>query len=700
MMSLEKQGGITHLQAVDQPAAQRIVPKPMPEAQAKDPRGYQVEQIRRRFSPREATLSDGTTSLIFRIKPSDPDFPFDLDFLECDLHVPEDYPESVPVLHVKNRNIPRGFGINVERGWERLVREKRGAATLLAYTHALDKNLEVFLSEQKVETVKLTIFKDDRHETPEAPALSSALAAATLTQAPSPPAKRYVPEEPAYTQEQVAEAKARRAQEARQIETRMGRLSLYRRSADGIVYTLPLEPKRRSELPASLQAVKTLHMIVPLLYPLQPLRIQLNEVDSWEAEPVEDLFVQKAAEQKQMNLTSHLNYLAQNLHVLARQAQAAKQKAKQEAEAEAKTQAEIAAALGVDAQTSQGKQPERSPDDRSHIKVIPRPPEWSTAADDSGDSYDSYDSDSGSDAGGAALDGIDAAAAAQKPSGSAPGLMAGLDTPERGTALTFPSIELHNIELFQVSLLSLTAKCARCKTLNDITNLRDGVEKTLTCRKCAAGLAARFRPQFVHANSTRAGFLDLAGASVGDMLPSTFVPTCAKCSTAAPGLVSIRGDATSNVCRTCHAKFTFKMPEVRFLTYTPGLLAAPAAGTVRGRDERLGLHAGEALPGRGACAHYRKSYRWFRFSCCSRVHACDRCHDEAEDHVNEWASRMVCGWCSREQRYAVDACGFCGRSVIGRKGHGFWEGGRGTRDRVLMSRKDKRKHKRIGPKKE
>ncbi|EGY14347.1 hypothetical protein VD0002_g7461 [Verticillium dahliae] len=690
MMSLEKQGGITHLQAVTEPAAQRVVSKPTPEAQKKDPRGYQVEQIRRRFSPRETTLSDGTTSLIFRMKPSDPDFPFDLDFLQCDLHVPEDYPETAPVLHVKNRNIPRGFGINVERGWERIVREKRGAATLLAFAHSLDKNLEVFLSEQKVETVKLTIFKDDRHETPSTSSSQSsavALEAAALTQAPSAPqpTKRHVPDEPAYTQEQMAEAKARRAQEARQIETRMGRLSLYRRSADGIVYTLPIEPKRRSELPASLQAVKTLHMIVPLLYPLQPLRIQLNEVDSFDAEPVEELFIQKAAEQKQMNLTSHLNYLAQNLHALAKQAQVTKQK--QEAEAKAK---ESSAPATTVSHTSQEKQPEGSLGDRSHVKVIPRPPEWATAADDSDSSDYSYDSDSGSDAGGAALEHDDPVAGSSATAVAA-------DTPERGTALTFPSIELHNIELFQVSLLSITAKCARCKTLNEVTNLRDGVEQTLSCRKCAAGLAVRFRAQLVHAHSTRAGFLDVAGASVGDMLPSTFIPTCAKCSTAAPGLVSIRGDATSNVCRSCHAKFTFKIPDVRFQTYTPGLLSAPAAGIVRARAEKLGLHAGDPLPSRGACAHYRKSYRWFRFSCCSRVHACDRCHDEAEDHVNEWASRMVCGWCSREQRYAVDACGFCGRSVIGRKGHGFWEGGKGTRDRALMSRKDKRKYKRVGP---
>lgn len=62
----------------------------------------------------------------------------------------------------------------------------------------------------------------------------------------------------------------------------------------------------------------------------------------------------------------------------------------------------------------------------------------------------------------------------------------------------------------------------------------------------------------------------------------------------------------------------------------------------------------------------------------------------------EWANRMICGFCSREQRYAVESCAFCGRSVIGKRGKGFWEGGKGTRDRVLMRRGDKRKYRRIG----
>jgi hypothetical protein len=58
---------------------------------------------------------------------------------------------------------------------------------------------------------------------------------------------------------------------------------------------------------------------------------------------------------------------------------------------------------------------------------------------------------------------------------------------------------------------------------------------------------------------------------------------------------------------------------------------------------------------------------------------------------------MVCGWCSREQRFRPEDCSFCARSVVRRRkragGGGFWEGGRGTREKALMSRNEKRKYK-------
>lgn len=114
----------------------------------------------------------------------------------------------------------------------------------------------------------------------------------------------------------------------------------------------------------------------------------------------------------------------------------------------------------------------------------------------------------------------------------------------------------------------------------------------------------------------------------------------------------------------------------------------------RRKKEVLGLVAGTELPRRGRCKHYSKSLRWFRFSCCQKVYPCDRCHDASEEHAIEHANRMICGYCSREQNYRPEDCGVCHGVLVGKKGGGFWEGGKGTRDRVRMSRKDKRKYRR------
>jgi hypothetical protein len=45
------------------------------------------------------------------------------------------------------------------------------------------------------------------------------------------------------------------------------------------------------------------------------------------------------------------------------------------------------------------------------------------------------------------------------------------------------------------------------------------------------------------------------------------------------------------------------------------------------------------------------------------------------------------GFCSREQVYRPENCGVCRAVLVGKAGSGFWEGGKGTRNKVLMSRK-------------
>lgn len=480
-------------QAVAEAAPSRVVPKPVPKQETRDTRGYHIGQLKRRYSAKETEL-EGEVSLLFQLTPSDPDFPFDLDHLECDLRVPEAYPKRPARLQIKNTDIPRGFAINIERGWDRLVEEKRGA-TLLALTNALDRRLESLLSEQKAETVKLTIYKDTRHLDAE-PAAKLGEQPSKPKPKPSPADRPYVPEE-SYSREQIAEAKARRAQEVRQLEARMSRLPVYHKSSDGIVYTLPLEPKRRPNLPLGLQTVQSVQLIVPLLYPLQSLRILLNDVDSEDAEALEELFTQKAAEQKQMSLMSHLNYLAQNMHVLAKRAQAST----------AKNVATMEASDVVEQEAKEAEHSATMETGKGHVHVIPRPPEWSLGdgSDDSGSSdEDSYEDEDG----GAAIERGEAGAASPP-----------TQTQELGTAMSFPSIELHGIELLQVSILSLSVKCDRCKTLNEVAGLKGNIEKSTSCKKCATPFTVRFRQELVHQNSTRAGFIDATACTVADLLP-------------------------------------------------------------------------------------------------------------------------------------------------------------------------------------
>jgi hypothetical protein len=507
-------------QAVSLPVpASRVVPKPVPQAQTQDPREFQLGQIRRRFSPKETRQTGqyaGAALLKFSLTPSDPDFPFEMTALECSLSVPASYPIDHPTLKVGNKDIPRGFALNVEAGFDGLVKEKQDA-TLLELMKALDKNLEIFLSAPKAETVKIVPNKDIRH--------LSALPSRSVEPAVAPPprvAERQLrqsnsvavvsPAKPVenFTAQQKAEASKRREAETRQLEARMSRLSLYNKTGDGIAFTVPIDPRKRAELPVTLQAVKAVQLFVPHLYPLQPCRIQLEGVSSEESKPVQIGFEQKAVEQKEMTLMGYINYLAQNMHVLAKTVVEAKESLASPP-ALLQPSAEVAGDPDIKGKSIAGEQD----GERSHIQYITRPPEWTIidrndASDSESDDDFSYDSgDESSETEGGVEVKHDGDQQAQAPAQNA----------ERGTAISFPFIELYGIELLEVVTLNITVKCDRCKEVTEIKGLKNGVTKNESCRKCASPLSAGYRRELVHAHAVRAGFLDLEGCIVGDMLP-------------------------------------------------------------------------------------------------------------------------------------------------------------------------------------
>lgn len=454
----------------------KVVQKPVPRTQVEDPREFQIQQLRRRFSPKETVEEDGT-AFAFSMAPSDPDFPFDMAALECILHVPAKYPkEGSPSLDVKNKDMGRGYQINVERGFDALV-SKSPQSTLLGLMNTLDKQLESLLTEQKAETIKIVPnarVAPGNKQGGQSTAPSHAEAnKANLEKSP-----------PTFTAEQVRNAAARREMEIRQLEARLGRLPLFVKSSDGIAYTLPIEPRRRADLPVPLQAVKTVRLFVPMLYPLQPCRIEIQGVARDAASNTEKGFERRALEHSETTLMGHINYLTQNMHLLATESM-------EQDHTEVPNAANIGS-LQLEDQgspaVSMNKAPRRPDvsDDRTHVHVIPRPPEWTAhgqGAEEDEDSSDYYDSgDDFTDDSGVEVDVI------PEPTRTAP---------ERGVLLSFPYLELHGIELLELVSLCITIKCDRCKDQLDVKNLRTTTTATgdvtgarvESCKKCANSLS-------------------------------------------------------------------------------------------------------------------------------------------------------------------------------------------------------------------
>lgn len=467
-------------------------------------------QIERRYKPK-VTQNERESTYTFKMSPSDPDFPYEIEALECTLLVPKTYPETGrPSLRALNKDIPRGFQINIEKGFD-IICAEAPQATLLGLMNRLDKQLESILAGEMAETIKLVVHKGPP---------SRIIGAKPSTAAPVTPPEPVVaakpkpkPVMPVFTSQQKEEAKVKRQTNTRQLEARLGRLNSFAKSPDGFSYTIPLDSPKRSNWPSELQSLRSVTLLLPELYPLEPSSIMLDS-DSSAARNVEEAFRTRSAAGSDSTLMQQINYLT--IHIKDMSVNTVKKVTP--APPIPPAPAEEPAPTGTSAidHAQRPAQPLLDDlDDRSHIKVIPRPPEWDIKATDSdSDFFDEgdYSYDSGDDTETSAV----ADEVTAQPAGA---------PVEKGVLMSFPQLELHSIELMELTTLNLTIKCERCKDTMDVLRLRNNVSgdaanmRDETCKKCASALAVGFRADLMHAGSVRAGYLDMDGCTVVDMLP-------------------------------------------------------------------------------------------------------------------------------------------------------------------------------------
>lgn len=285
-----------------------------------------------------------------------------------------------------------------------------------------------------------------------------------------------------------------------------------------------------------------------------------------------------------------------------------------------------------------------------------------------------------------------------------------LDQPTPGLTARAGAIQIDLLRLSMTGvslaipiLLGLSLTCGRCRARTSLLDLLPDRDRIISCSGCKQHMEVAWTRELAHERCHRFGFIRCKRCSPADLLPCAIQIVCGQCDPPSIGegdplanAVRVEGvqvgERLSFACRQCHRPLGLSYEAIEW-TVIPAL-AVSAANRGMAKGPSLPTRIGEPLPGLGTCAHYRKSHRWFRFPCCGQAYPCDECHRGANPgHPDEWATRQICGYCSREFSTSQKHCE-CGETpgeATRRTAH--WEGGKGTRDQLTMSRKDKRKYR-------
>lgn len=558
-------------------------------------RDQQLAQLHRRYG-------SGPT---IALKPSDPDFVYPLPSLQFHLHVPDAYPSERPSIRVLNGELPAWAKKNVEQGFKAIAergRERWEKTTLLDLLRVLDRELEDLLSaggedEPRMES-QLTSTRGSRSATPidrvgngdsikivrpaqgrvaaiRTPASPAVVRTPPLSaepstaRSPTPPTSapvRAPTPKRAYTPSELSGAASKRAQDIRQLISRLKLSPLFSGSPEGTHFTVPIESPKKYLLPVPLQPLNSARLIVPKSYNLEPPRIEILGTPGDLAKRIEERFAEHVTRNSELSLTAAVNVLAAKLHLWAVAEELIAPKIEK---ISTPKEGEETAQQSVDKPQEHSQEIDPG---KAHIKVIPRPPEWGLPNDDDDDDDDSSGSDLDStdqDEDGHHNHTTGNVSSSGPPDGDHHSTIS-----ERGTSLSCPGIQLAGIDLLTVSSLNLTIKCLKCRTEQDILNLRGtqpnerAMPRAVRCQKCSDVLGIGFRKEFVHQGSQRLGFFDLMNCSIAELRPMDLIPQCEECSSEEirqelRGVM--RGQMVFTNCRTCFKRMSVcpRIPRTR-----------------------------------------------------------------------------------------------------------------------------------------
>eukprot|EP00405_Crypthecodinium_cohnii_P021198 CAMPEP_0206466658 /NCGR_PEP_ID=MMETSP0324_2-20121206/28587_1 /ASSEMBLY_ACC=CAM_ASM_000836 /TAXON_ID=2866 /ORGANISM="Crypthecodinium cohnii, Strain Seligo" /LENGTH=632 /DNA_ID=CAMNT_0053939811 /DNA_START=69 /DNA_END=1967 /DNA_ORIENTATION=- len=279
-----------------------------------------------------------------------------------------------------------------------------------------------------------------------------------------------------------------------------------------------------------------------------------------------------------------------------------------------------------------------------------------------------------------------------------------------GAEIRFLGLSLEGFATLLPSALRIEVVCERCKKPHDLESIGSGTEGRgvhVACPTCKQQMGISVAPTICHGGCSSIAHVAGTNCQPVQLLRSDIEAVCGECNAAVLVRNCGPGYRKKGTCAACHAKTNIMIEGADVIgTGVSHWRQVAQAGAeqqnarkqlqdARRREKDMGIKVGNPLPYQGACKHYLKSYKWFRFPCCGRAFPCSDCHDEQMDHPYEWANRMLCGHCSFEQMSTKDKCGNCGAETT-RNRTAYWEGGEGCRNRAVMSKNDIHKYKGLG----
>lgn len=272
-----------------------------------------------------------------------------------------------------------------------------------------------------------------------------------------------------------------------------------------------------------------------------------------------------------------------------------------------------------------------------------------------------------------------------------------LDPAKRGIEVKLQQLQLkESASTLRIYFAKFVLQCGRCKNNSEV-KLATSSPTVIICNKCHEEQIVQLRPGITHQFTSVIGYLDAENCSPVDLILTDclFMIGCMECSKESKVEGLPHGQLKTIFC-SCHKKLQLAVESTRFTQLRASdYVDIRGAVVVKAKKKSArdpAIQEGKPLPNTGTCKHYKKSFRWLRFPCCGKAYPCDECHDEKEDHEMQFANRMICGFCAKEQTFAANRdCIMCGSNMTKKTGS-HWEGGKGCRDVVKMSRGDKKKY--------